>query len=364
MIYSLRDGLLTLQYDVTVSDNLELSLDADIIFLTNTCQDKREEAAFLKAKGRDYYLLTFHEDFLTYIPGCLGFCHFVQGVINGDVGLEVSPTIEYLEENPSVVNYYGYKPKLAGLQNGQVLQEALMAFPSSKFEEATILRDAPRCNTEVVLAPSGLANEWIDEPTNSFIEEFRLPTGYMIQVGRLEPRKNQLATVLATRNIDLPLVFVATAGGPTWYHNLVANAAIKWRKYPTIIISQTLKPLNNGQLTIKTMPNQEKLSSTMLQSAYSNASINIHPAFQELPGLTYIESISTGINTICSTLTGIKDYLPRHPSKSIRFVEPHSIINISDEVNSLLNSQPKLHLTPNRYSSLKFAKLIIDHISH
>jgi hypothetical protein len=83
---------------------------------------------------------------------------------------------------------------------------------------------------------------------------------------------------------------------------------VKWRKAPTIIVAQEIPSCEEGPLKIVPMPNNQKLSNSMLQSAFYHAGLHLHPAFQELPGYTYFESVLLGIPTIASSWTTIKDY--------------------------------------------------------
>ncbi len=357
VIHSLRDGLVENGHEVLIDSQLELSLDFDVIMLTNSCQNKQEEARFLKANGREYFILTFHEDFLGYMPSCIGFCEHINGLVKGTINLPVPATLEYLEQNPSICRYYQTRIKLSGVGNGEVLNNALAAFPSSSFESQTIARDAPFCKAKVVLVPT-IPSEWQSrEADRSFSSIYDLPKNYILQVGRLEPRKNQIGTVLAVRDLDIPLVFVATAGGPSWYQNLLANVILKYRKYPTYIISQGLDALTVGNLKISAMEERKKLPPEILLSAYLEAAVNVHPAFHELPGLTYLESLALGLPTVCSAWTGVSEYIVGDkPGNGINFVNPESISEIRNAtLHALSVGKPTgIHIpgiSPNRFAA-------------
>src|ERR1700687_2414991 len=86
------------------------------------------------------------------------------------------------------------------------------------------------------------------------------------------------------------------------------EAIQRWRKGPTLLLSQTLPEGQLGSLRILPMPGREKLSTSMLQSAFAHAGLHLHPAFYELPGATYFESAILGVPTIASTWTTIDEY--------------------------------------------------------
>jgi len=339
VIHSLRDGLIEIGHEVVMDEQLGKSLDCDIVFLTNSCQDKQAEAAFLESHGKRYFVLTFHEDFLGYMPSCMGFCEHISGLMKNQINLPVPATLDYLEQNPSIIRYYKPTIKLSGVANGVVLNKAIEVYPSSRFEAKTLLRDAPQCQAKIVLLPTERTDWNVYSNESNFSQMYNIPEGYIIQVGRLEPRKNQIGSVLATRDIERPLVFVASSGGPGWYHNLLANIILRYRKHPTYIIAQSIDSLERGPLTIRRMHDGKKLPSNVLRSAYLGASLNLHPAFHELPGLTYIESISLGIPTVCSSWTGISDYIVGETrDRGVEFVSPESLVEIRDASLRALNS--------------------------
>jgi len=148
------------------------------------------------------------------------------------------------------------------------------------------------------------------EVSDEFLKLTGLARGeYVLQVGRLETRKNQLATVLATKNLDMPLVFIATKGYQNWYDLLVVNAAAKHRKAPTLLISEEHPTqLIGGATRIIQMPGGRRLSEQCLFSAYANCGLHLHPAFWEAPGYTYLEAAKAGVHTVASEWGNLADY--------------------------------------------------------
>jgi glycosyltransferase involved in cell wall biosynthesis len=217
--------------------------------------------------------------------------------------------VEDLWENPEVITYYQQPPPKAPLYNVPVLKNAVFCLAASHIEARTMKRDCPEANTEVVLWDIGL-REGADRSSDEFLQLTGLDKGeYILQVGRVESRKNQLASVLATKDIDIPLVFVGTTGYQHWYELLVVNAAATYRKAPTIFLSQEHPSQEvGGGMRILRMPGGERLSEACLVSAFQNCGLHLHPAFWEAPGYVYLEAAYMGVPTVASSWGALQDY--------------------------------------------------------
>jgi glycosyltransferase involved in cell wall biosynthesis len=360
VIKGLELGLKQLGTDVLLSDNLEASLGFKYIFLTNTCIDKRTEAAYLTHHGRAYAMLTFHEDFLHYFTSSIGFVKCAEAILKQESMGGIAMSVQSLSANPSLCAYFGPAAIRNGILNAQVLEQALVCLPSSKFEERTIRRDAPKARTKVWLAPTGLVHEWQSSQSAGFTDLCKLEAPYILQVGRMETRKNQLATVLASADIPAELVFVCTKGYQPWYEKLVVDAILKHRKYPTVIVSENLPSQQHGHLRIVQMPEGKKLSTQLLQSAYLGAAVNAHPAFYELPGLTYLESIHCKVQTICSTWTSVSEYLQGDtPGSGVYYVDPRSILSLKQAIIESIYSAQSVTATTVKVSPVEYARQIV-----
>ena len=274
----------------------------DFLFLSNTCFDLRPSYNALKLHGKRFGLIGFHEDLEMYKPSQMGFFKYVQKCIKGEL------QVESLWENPEA--FFPFKAPLVfdPSVNWEILKEAEVCIGSSPTEVATMKRDSPGCKAHSVLFTSGFV-ESENLPSDCFLKFSQQSSkGYILQVGRFEERKNQLATILATKEIDIPLVFIATVTTHLDYEEACLRAIMKYRKAPTLIISQLIPSMQSGHLKILQMPEGKILSSDMLVSAFFHAALHLHPAFYELPGYTYLESVKLGIPTIASSWATISDY--------------------------------------------------------
>ena len=121
-------------------------------------------------------------------------------------------------------------------------------------------------------------------------EMFRRETGlsdFILCVGRIEPRKNQLMLLKALEDSDLTLVF---AGSDFTYDPRYDEACRVFRRKGRSIFLG-------------------KLSPEMLASAYGACRVHALPSWFELPGLVTIEAARYGANLVTSDFGTQRDYL-------------------------------------------------------
>ena len=313
--------------------------DSDFLIFTNYFIDQRAILHEAITLGIPFGMLGFQEDLIHYYPIATGFCVYVMGCLGQgfetDNGMDYN--IELLFEMPHLVHYYGVIANRGVLYNLELARKTSLWIANSATEEKTMQRDCPNCKTAVIPVAPGIVTGWDQEPDTSFLQMTGLSSGsYLLQVGRLEMRKNQLGTILATRSLDLPLVFIATTS-PS-YEEACFEAAVKWRKAPTIFISQSLSNRKEGSARVIPMPQKQKLPEKVLASAFYHAGLNIHPAFQELPGATYLEAARFGTPSVASHWCTIKDYFFNpalgHAELDGRIVyaEPHHLHEITKKI--------------------------------
>jgi glycosyltransferase involved in cell wall biosynthesis len=304
----LKTGLEALGCRITVSQFVLHLLDVDFIILTNSVLDLRSHFDILQLYKIPYAVLCFHEDTIQYTLACFGFANYLEKCLEGYVENGVAYSLDRLLATPHIVNYFGFSPLRSPYYNHSVLEQAQVCIVNSTTEEKTLLRDCPAAKSEIVSLSPGRSSELEKSTMDSFMEFAHLSgEEYILQVGRFETRKNQLASILATRHFNAPLVFITTNTHQPWYEKLCLKAIQTYRSHPTIVISESLDNARIGALIILKMPNGKKLSPEMLESAYCNAGLYLHPAFCEVPGLVYFEAARFGIPIIASEWCTIKD---------------------------------------------------------
>jgi glycosyltransferase involved in cell wall biosynthesis len=323
-LYGIYEGLKEIGQDVVLVKTAEELKDADFVFLSNSVLDLREDFAAVKKSGRPFGVFCMHEDRVKYYGLCYGFAYYVG------LCLHQIASLDKLFQYPEVAQYFSRAIPEHTPGNISIMQHADVCIATSPMEKEALQRDCPGCKTEVVYLDCGIPT--VGPADDSFLQWTGLKRGeYALQVGRLELRKNQLATVLAMKDLDIPLVFIATKETNISYEKMVVDAIKKWRKAPTLMITQTSENERQGNLQILRMPEQKILPRSMLISAYQNAGLLVHPAFCELPGLIYLEAAKLGVPIIASNWATIGDYFTDPMTGKytlddrIAYVEPHHV---------------------------------------
>lgn len=161
--------------------------------------------------------------------------------------------------------------------------ECLLA--SGENEELSLLRDYPR-SKNVMSIPFGCEVSEDRDGGTLFREKFGLEN-FILCVGRLEWRKNQLMLLKALEDSEDTIVFAAS--GFTYqpeYANLCKNFK---RKGKTIFL--------------------ERLTAEELASAYQAAKMHVLPSWFELPGLVTIEAGKYGTPVVVSDSGSTRSYV-------------------------------------------------------
>ncbi|HKP95137.1 MAG TPA: glycosyltransferase family 4 protein [Fibrobacteria bacterium] len=152
-------------------------------------------------------------------------------------------------------------------------------------EVATVRRDYPAARAPVIPLATG-SHPAADAPG----ADFRSAMGgedFVLCVGRLEPRKNQLMLLAALEDSDLTVVF---ADGGFAYAPEYAEACRKFRRRGRTVFT--------GRLPLPA-----------LVSAYRSARVCCLPSWYELPGLATLEAASWSRQVVASPYGTIADYL-------------------------------------------------------
>lgn len=153
--------------------------------------------------------------------------------------------------------------------------------------------------SRTVVVPNGVREAFFEARPDLFIEKYGL-RDFVLCVGRVEKKKNQLSLIAALRGSGLPLVIVGR-GNPPEYMELC-------RRYAD-----------------KNVHFLEGLSEEELISACAAAQVHALVSWMELPGLTTLEAVAAGCNVVSTDRGSPSEYLqdmawyidPRRP-ESIR----------------------------------------------
>lgn len=149
-----------------------------------------------------------------------------------------------------------------------------------------------------------------------FEREFGV-SDFILCVGRIESRKNQLMLLKALEDLDLPLVLAG--GGFSYQPDYEAAVRSFKRRGKTLIL--------------------DRISPELLASAYAAAKVHALPSWFELPGLVSLEAAYYGCNIVATGVGTTKDYLG----------EDAFYCNAED-ANSILNAVLAAYYAPQRTS--------------
>lgn len=175
-------------------------------------------------------------------------------------------------------------PVCAPFDNTWVAENAALLFTNGLSESQTIRRDYPKAGPIREVRLGCEVGETGDAET--FFQEYG-ERDFILCVGRIESRKNQLMLLKALE--DSPLTVVLASGGFTYQPEYDRAVRGFKRKGRTLIL--------------------DRISPKMLASAYCAARVHALPSWYELPGLVTLEAACHGCNVVASNTGTTHDYL-------------------------------------------------------
>ncbi len=302
ILQQIMSGMQELGHKTQLTGDLSKAFQSDFFFFAGTNWNQLPHLHATQLFGKEYGSIPFYED-RSISPGwAFSFFEYLIRNIYLDIHLD-----EFWQ-NPNVSLQYLLKYHF--LDNSEFLEGAKVVIANSAMEARSISREAPKANVKTCLFPPGFAAEAREDPSDAFLKFTGLEKGsYILQVGRIEPRKNQLATLLACKDLDLPLVFIAPYSKPNqFYLEAFLMAAHKWCKSRVYLISEKIPKKFAHHVRFIPMPDGKILPRETLLSAFAHAGLYLHPSFLELPGLVLLEASRFGIPVIASNWCSIRDY--------------------------------------------------------
>ncbi|MBN1606542.1 MAG: glycosyltransferase [Polyangiaceae bacterium] len=269
---------------VDFSQNNEDELrDYSLVHIFNYDESQALNAA---KQCKPFVITPMHEDTGRYLRRSIetvyAFKHFLADGDRGRLEARLSSIAKLPQEVTTHPMNFGYSAADAILVSGREEARKL----KETFPELSPVVDVPlgftRPKDAAAIGP---------EP---FAEAFGV-RDFVLCVGRLESRKNQLMLLYALRDDDVPLVLVNT---PTHQPEYEAMCSMMKRRGRTITTG--------------------RISEEMLLSAYAAAKVHALPSWYELPGLVTLEAAWQGCNVVASDWGTIRDYL----GDSILYCDP------------------------------------------
>ncbi|MCC6189285.1 MAG: glycosyltransferase family 4 protein [Anaerolineales bacterium] len=174
----------------------------------------------------------------------------------------------------------------------RLLQAAARLLPNSRSETRLLQRMfalGGRLEEKSDVVPNGIdPTHYAQLPQRSqaFVDQYRV-RDFVLQVGTLNPVKNQLGLVEALRDLPVPIVIIgqAMAAAGDYGSRLRARAAAR------------------GNVTfVDHLPHEE------LPGIFALASVHALPSWRETPGLVSLEAAAAGCRVVTTAIGSTRDY--------------------------------------------------------
>ncbi len=249
----------------------------DLVHLFNFATPKLTQtlAQRAKAAGVPFVVTSLYED----IPEFHNQSHALASAL-----------IEYVCVGQKRENWPRYRSAAAGVAPAQrfqcdwLMEHADAVLANGAGEARALRRDFP-LSVNVVEVPVG--HETGAAGDAALFEQTFGVRDFVLCVGRLESRKNQLMLLKALEDSELPVVLAA--GGFSYqpeYEHCVRSFK---RRGKTLVL--------------------DRLSPEMLAAAYAACRIHVLPSWYELPGLVSLEAASFGKNIVITRTGTSADYM-------------------------------------------------------
>lgn len=194
----------------------------------------------------------------------------------------------------------------------EIFRIADMIFPNSRSEENQIRRYFFIKKDKFCVVPNGVDEKFKDADSREFVNQYKLKD-FILYMGRVEPRKNQLEFIRAMKKFkDCPIVF---AGPQTLEHRDYYQACLK-EKTPDM---HFVGPLD--------------YNSSLLASCYAACRIFCLTSWFETPGLAALEASLAGKNIVVTPFGSTRDYFGDYAF----YAPPHKHAEIRKAVKEALN---------------------------
>lgn len=230
-------------------------------------------------------------------------------------------------------------------------EEMIAQYPVSEIKAQLLLANKIICNSraecenlssflQLDLANFSVVYNAVDPvyynkvPGSLFIEGFNITRPYILNVGNIEKRKNQLALARVMKSFP--------------EYDLVLIGGVRDKKY----LAQIKEELPSAKV-IHRLP----AGSEMLRSAYAGADCFCLPSTLETPGLAALEAAASGVPLVITSIGCTVEYFGNYA----QYVNPYSDTSIKDGLaKALANSSELSRRTVNLLDWDEVAKSLIN----
>jgi len=177
--------------------------------------------------------------------------------------------------------------------------------PNSQTEARQLQRLFGIPDTHITVVPNGVETRFAHATPELFRERFRVNEEFVLNVGRIESRKNQLRLIRAIRELGVPLIILGQVADPRLY-------------------KQCLEVGKDLVRILPPLPHDEPL----LASAYAACRVFALPSLLETPGIAALEAGVAGARLVVTPVGGAKEYFKHYAV----YPKPTSVASIREAI--------------------------------
>jgi glycosyltransferase involved in cell wall biosynthesis len=259
--------------------------------------------------------------FFSCIGGSVHFCNFLK---QQGIPVVVSSSLWITKDT---INEY----PLGEITHQLNLADAVIANSDLECEILSSTLNLPRKKFFTVL--NGVDDEFYERVEPSvFRLHFNINEQFVLNVGNIEPRKNQLNLIRAMKLIpNMKLVLIGQARDENY-------------------LSFCLKEGGDQVVYIKAIPH----NSDLLKSAYAACKVFCLPSTLETPGLSALEAFVIGAPLVVTEVGSTKEYF----GEKAKYVNPFDSEDIANKIiDIILNTELKLNKNMKNISNYRWEHL-------
>jgi len=184
---------------------------------------------------------------------------------------------------------------------------------NSKYETNQLKQWFKIENLQSYIVPLGINPEYFHPSEDSSIEELGDLNDFILEVARIEARKNQLVLLKSLLHTEHPLVFL---GKPIPYEEKYHYRVKKLAQQRGNVHFIGFLPFNQ------------------MAELYSRAAVHVLPSWSERPGLVTLEAVACGCKAVTTIHCPIQEYL----GNDVFYCYPENIDNIRVSIQEALGS--------------------------
>jgi hypothetical protein len=288
----------------------------DFVVISGPSKEVKKIYDLARVLGKKYIFFPFYED-EQWIPYAMHFFLNASSSLQNRV---------FVPDNDMLLQQYQTQEFLQEMRRS-VFKESLFSVVNSNQETYGVLKECSNVLLAKCKLSCGIVKEECYPNSDCFLEITGLEKGeYIMQIGRVNLRKNQIASFLGTRNLEYPIVFIFNEYSPEYMKVLIKAIETSKRKNKIYFVTSIKGERFSNDVTVI----ESEIDDQLLVSAYQNAGLHLHPAFYECPGYTYLEAAKLGIATVGSSWSTVREYLSNSEGEfdfheGFEFVRPDDI---------------------------------------